>query len=192
MDVDEPHQAARHLRTFPGSDVRSIIAMAAGDGCAGHQLGCGLGRGGHAPASRRVYTHYPSDQCEACTIAHTWSTQSPRASSHTRAPATGTGALQLQHTAMLRMLLYPPSSALAFLPAAYWVPVKASNNADAQTTSLSISNSSIWTLCQTVAAYTSFLSITSPMSVTVREECMHGSARCKACIPIYWTFSMHA
>ena len=79
---------------------------------------------------------------------------------------------QLQDMAMLRMLLYPPTSALAFLPAAYQQPLAesaAANNTGGQATSLRISNSSISTLCQTVAAYTMFLSTTWPTSLAVRE-----------------------
>ena len=69
---------------------------------------------------------------------------------------------------MLRMLLYPPTSAMAFFPAAYQQPPTAeASNAVALVPSLSIRNSSISTLCQTVADYTAFLSASSPASVAV-------------------------
>ena len=77
-------------------------------------------------------------------------------------PHAGSGAaLQLRDTAMLRMLLYPPSSALAFLPAAYQQPLETASAA------ILISNCSIVTLCQTVAMYTSYLKAKTPESVAV-------------------------
>ena len=84
--------------------------------------------------------------------------------------STSAGFPQLQDTVMLRMLLYPPTNALAFFPAAYQHPPaadEASNATVSLLTSLSIRNSSISTLCQTVADYTAFLSASSPTSVAV-------------------------
>ena len=78
---------------------------------------------------------------------------------------------------MLRMLLYPPNNAMAFFPAAYQQPsaAEASNNATvAIVTSLSIRNSSISTLCQTVAEYTAFLSASSPTSMEVGPHHIKG------------------
>ena len=60
---------------------------------------------------------------------------------------------------MLRMLIYPPSSNLAFLPAAYQQPPASA--------AITISNSSIMTLCQTVTMYTDYLKATMSDSVSV-------------------------
>ena len=56
---------------------------------------------------------------------------------------------------MTRMLLYPPTSAWAFVPAAFMLPT---NNATNST--LIMTNCTISTLCSTLGAYVSFLNAT--------------------------------
>lgn len=61
-----------------------------------------------------------------------------------------TGILVVDNVDMQRMLLYPPSSDLSFLPAAYQTPTVVP-------ATLRLTNSSITTQCSTVQAYTTWL-----------------------------------
>ena len=77
----------------------------------------------------------------------------------------GTGSAALFDLEMERMLLYPPNSSWAFLPAAYQLPPSSGS-------SLSMSNCTITTLCTTVAAYTAFMRGNAPTSIVVGHGCM--------------------
>lgn len=77
----------------------------------------------------------------------------------------GAGSAALFDLEMDRMLLYPPNSSWAFLPAAYQVPPLSGSF-------LSMSNCTITTLCATVAAYTTFMQGNAPASIVVRDA-MH-------------------
>ena len=76
-----------------------------------------------------------------------------------RLPCTGPSAALTGET-MQRMLLYPPASAWPFLPAAFQLPPP---NA-----SLFMTGCTIYTLCATVRAYTTYLNVTAPSNITVR------------------------
>ncbi|GAX73134.1 hypothetical protein CEUSTIGMA_g587.t1 [Chlamydomonas eustigma] len=70
-----------------------------------------------------------------------------------------TSKTTLEGVNMLRMLLYPPSSQLAFVPAAYHIPT-------AHFT-LTLSDCSIQTLCTTVSEYEQYLLMSSPRDIQV-------------------------
>ena len=62
-----------------------------------------------------------------------------------RPPRTAVESLTL-----LRTLLYPPSSPLAFVPAVFHFPYSSTSRANA---TLAMRNCTIWTLCPTLSAY---------------------------------------
>ena len=56
----------------------------------------------------------------------------------------------MEGVSMVRTLLYPPSSPLAFAPASFYLPYSSSFGTNM---SLTLNNCTIWTLCQTLSSY---------------------------------------
>ena len=84
----------------------------------------------------------------------------------------GRAGAVLADKTMQQMLLYPPNSCWAFMPAIYQAPTIGSSSPN-----LTLANSTISTLCRTVNAYLSFLNKTSPESLVDRALMVgrHGS-----------------
>ena len=73
----------------------------------------------------------------------------------------------LRDLAMDRMLLFPPNSSMAFIPAAFFPPVQPGS-------SFSMTNCTVKTLCNTLAAYrNAFLDTTSANTLAVSQPTSH-------------------